>query len=494
MIYFVNKFFTRFSTSIGKTEINRINIFKKMNVPAKIVTCDFNSMMDENIKSLGLQSTDMLNMYDYFRDTLDMPEQVLKSSDLVISKDYDIKVGADISYVTDGIRDVMKIHHVPRQYGHVHFIEYLDYVGNLVKRRDYDSRGFLVRDQFFSREAELINEVHYDKNGREKITNYFDSNNYIIRTVLHNYKNKTLYFENEIELASFFLDELNREDNCQATFIGDNPSVSYEMIMGMKTRGKNILYMPTVYNVAYKNGFEIDNRYLYAGAFKNIEKWDKVIVATEEQKLDLIQSFKGRFPIEIDVISPYLQVELDISKLNRKKNKIVYTGKIDSKNNVLALVKAFAKVLPILPNATLDIYGYGTECNNLKSEIENLKLDNCINLLGYQTDISSAYKESELLVYTGITDVAPLGIIEAMSYGIPCIVCKDNYGVRNIVRNFENGILVDSDNINKISSAIVNVLKNKKRLHKMSQLSYETACEYSLNIMTKKWKEILTMN
>ncbi|MGX4762996.1 glycosyltransferase [Holzapfeliella sp. JNUCC 72] len=497
MIYFVNQYLLELNTSIEHTEVKRINLFKQMKIPAKIVTRDFNTMMAENIKSLGLDNDQVLNMYDYFRDTINIPVKVTKNCDLDISKEYDINPGANISRVVKGAQLIMNIHHVPGTFGHTYFIEYFDYLGNLVKKRDYDSRGFMARDQFFAADGLLIYERHYDKNGDIKIENYFDDQAIVIRTILYDYKDETYYFENEMELASFFLDELNRQNDLKATFIGDRPTISYDMIMGMQTRGKNILYMPNPHTIDDNDGVYADMSGLYANAiYQHPNQWNSIIVATAKQKNDLTKWYGGKSPIPIEVISPSVQVESEQDTILDKntahqENKVIYTGKLDAKNNVVELVEAFDKVVTILPNATLDIYGYGTEYDAIKTKIDELKLSNSIKLSGYQADLTSAYQSAELLVYTGNVDVEPLCLIEAMSYSVPCVAYNSLYGIQDIIKDGENGFVVDKHRIDELASTIIKTLENKKRLHKMSQNAYHTAKTYAPENMIQKWQQVL---
>ncbi|MEJ6347785.1 glycosyltransferase [Holzapfeliella sp. He02] len=497
MIYFVNQYLMALNTSIEHTQIKRIKLFNHEHVPAKIVTRDFNTTLTDNLKNFGLSPQNMINMYDYFRQTQEVPTQVIKTYDLPFSKEYDVKPDANVSEVVKGSQVVMQVHHVPGTFGHVHFIDYLDYLGNLTKRRDYDSRGFKARDQLFSKEGLVIYEKHYDRFGHGKIEHYFDDKGFIIRTILYDYLGKTYYFENDTELASFFLDELNRQDNLQATFIGDRPTISYDMIMGMKTRGKNLLYMPNPHTVDENDGIYADMSGLYTNAiYKNPKQWDCIIVATDKQKNDLTKWYGGQSPIPITVISPSVQIEsqqdtiLDENTAH-KENKVIYTSKLDAKNNVNELIEAFNKVVAVLPNATLDIYGYGTEYDTIKTKIEELKLSNSIRLLGYQADLTSAYQSAELLVYTGNIDVEPLGLIEAMSYSVPCVAYNSLYGIQDIIKDGENGFIVNKHRIDELTSTIIKTLENKKRLHKMSQNAYHTAKTYAPENMIQKWQQVL---
>ncbi|WP_062325893.1 glycosyltransferase [Holzapfeliella floricola] len=355
----------------------------------------------------------------------------------------------------------------------------------------------MARDQFFAADGLLIYERHYDKNGDVKIENYFDDQAIVIRTILYDYKDETYYFENEMELASFFLDELNRQNDLKATFIGDRPTISYDMIMGMQTRGKNILYMPNPHTIDDNDGVYADMSGLYANAiYQHPNQWNSIIVATAKQKNDLTKWYGGKSPIPIEVISPSVQVESEQDTILDKntahqENKVIYTGKLDAKNNVVELVEAFDKVVTILPNATLDIYGYGTEYDAIKTKIDELKLSNSVRLLGYHSDLTSAYQSAELLVYTGNVDVEPLCLIEAMSYSVPCVAYNSLYGIQDIIKDGENGFVVDKHRIDELASTIIKTLENKKRLHKMSQNAYHTAKTYAPENMIQKWQQVL---
>lgn len=78
-----------------------------------------------------------------------------------------------------------------------------------------------------------------------------------------------------------------------------------------------------------------------------------------------------------------------------------------------------------------------------------------------KNDILKYYAEKQVDVFINASDSegVPVSIMEAMSYGIPCI-CRDVGGNAEIVNNGVNGYVVGSDNIMDLASAVETVINS----------------------------------
>lgn len=72
MNYFVNENIFSMNSGTEFSAAQRVMLFKKNKVPAQIVTRNYNPLMIDDVHRIGLEQKDVLNMYDYFQEILDV--------------------------------------------------------------------------------------------------------------------------------------------------------------------------------------------------------------------------------------------------------------------------------------------------------------------------------------------------------------------------------------------------------------------------------------
>ena len=85
-----------------------------------------------------------------------------------------------------------------------------------------------------------------------------------------------------------------------------------------------------------------------------------------------------------------------------------------------------------------------------------------------------------------------LVVIEAMSYGIPCIAFDSAKGVLDVIKHNENGFIINGRNIKKYASSVLEYVdmsvKNRKRLSKNARLTSE---KYKHENISEEWIEFI---
>jgi len=124
------------------------------------------------------------------------------------------------------------------------------------------------------------------------------------------------------------------------------------------------------------------------------------------------------------------------------------------------LIKAFAILSKQIPNIVLTIIGDGPEKDKLKLLTHKLGVNNRINFIGYQkkTAIADILRNNDALVLSSDVETFGVVIVEAMSVGLPVIATKCG-GPESIVLS-ETGILVESNDKNKLSGAMKYMVEN----------------------------------
>jgi glycosyltransferase involved in cell wall biosynthesis len=127
------------------------------------------------------------------------------------------------------------------------------------------------------------------------------------------------------------------------------------------------------------------------------------------------------------------------------------------------LLDAWTIVIKNIKGAVLNVVGDG-DIERYKQLIKAMKLENNVVLWGKQSDIGSFYLSNEIFVLSSIREGMSNSLIEAMSYGLPCISTKVS-GSTDLIEHMNSGLLVQPKSAIALAQAILFLLLNK-HLHK----------------------------
>ena len=114
---------------------------------------------------------------------------------------------------------------------------------------------------------------------------------------------------------------------------------------------------------------------------------------------------------------------------------------------------------------TFVLAGTSNEIDLIKQKIEENNLNNKVEILGWVSDKEKLFKDCFASILPSYNECIPMGILESMSYGVPCIATNVG-GIPEIITNQEDGVLINPGNINEIANSIL-MLKNNSNLKKI---------------------------
>ena len=193
--------------------------------------------------------------------------------------------------------------------------------------------------------------------------------------------------------------------------------------------------------------------------------------------------------------------EKKVSKPTGQTTQITYIGRLDAYHKGLdLLITAAANLHDYLKEQKVTISIFGPDFNgryeHLKQLITEANVDDIVSL---NHEISGNNKEKVLLdtdvfIQTSRFEGMPLGILEALSYGIPCVVTEGTT-LAGIISTAEAGWDA-GENAESIQNTLIKCLEEKKRWHEMGQNARNLAeSKYTWDIIMKKtldqYKKIL---
>lgn len=132
--------------------------------------------------------------------------------------------------------------------------------------------------------------------------------------------------------------------------------------------------------------------------------------------------------------------------LNTKN--IISVGRLSPEKGYLDLIDVFKLFSDKHPQWKLNIVGDGEEYNLIREKIKSFNLDNKIIMHGFleQKQLHEVFKESSIYVMASETESFGLVLIEAMSFGIPCVSFSSAQGAKEIIEDNVNGYLISNRN------------------------------------------------
>ncbi len=162
------------------------------------------------------------------------------------------------------------------------------------------------------------------------------------------------------------------------------------------------------------------------------------------------------------------------------QNTVLFCSRLEVANHVDWLISAHAQLLKNNPDYRLVIIGQGSEEKSLKKQVLDLGVGNSVVFLGPiydQNQLAPWFLSAGVFCYPRNIG---LSILHAFGYGLP-VVTSDKISSHNpeieALRDGENGLLFQDENIEDLARKIKQVLKKKSIRRKLENEARRTALE-----------------
>jgi accessory Sec system glycosylation protein GtfA len=243
----------------------------------------------------------------------------------------------------------------------------------------------------------------------------------------------------------------------------------------------------------------------YFSFFRHADELDAILVSTQEQKNDVINTTeKYGFPkVNVEVL-PIFGISERSEVSERKPYSLISVSRLDPRKHIDLLIRASIKAHEHIPELTLDVYGTGSKeyIAMLKKLIEDTQSSSYITLKGY-CDVSNAYDNYEAYLTTSTWETFGITLLEAVNAGDAMVGFRARYGNTLFIKPDENGYLVDTDFsrledekyqndlISDFADKIRMVFADPDRLKRFHKASYALAKGFSIESIKKMWVDYI---
>lgn len=176
----------------------------------------------------------------------------------------------------------------------------------------------------------------------------------------------------------------------------------------------------------------------------------------------------------------------DLSFLNVKnssqgnnKKIVIFVGRLEEEKAPEVLINAWHIVSKKHPDAILTMLGDGKKRYELESLIAELKLSGTVEIKGFVNNVKEYLSNATIFVLPSRTEGISIAMLEAMASGVSVIVTPVG-DIPDIIKNGENGIFVNSDDINSLAEAISELLNCPEKRHRLAEKAMDTVQAFSM--------------
>lgn len=233
---------------------------------------------------------------------------------------------------------------------------------------------------------------------------------------------------------------------------------------------------PNAYNIFYKK----IKRWLYPKAKKYI------VPTTTDTEYYRSINLPAIYLPHFRSIMPY-----EKAKLN--DNIALTIGRYTDVKQQIALLRVWNIIVNKrnIRNWKLNIVGEGELFQEFQYYINTNKLNDYVQLLPPRKDVDFYYKQASLFLLTSKSEGFGMVLLEAISFGLPCISYDCPSGPRDIITNNKNGYLIKINDELALEQAILIIVNNPEVKIKMGSESFSMSQNWNDSKLLKQWFSIL---
>ena len=253
--------------------------------------------------------------------------------------------------------------------------------------------------------------------------------------------------------------------------------VGAKTILESHTQGETV-------TIAYKYSY---NRLLY----RLFSLWDKYIMFNLKQcncvvtltKHDM--AYWQHYTQRIEVIPNMLTIT-PIRVIDYNAKRVISAGRYMYEKGFDRLLEAWHLLSKEYNDWHLYIFG-NEDRTPYQLIVDQYDMNDRVHLMPATNDIAEEFSKSSIYVMSSRYEGFGLVLAEAMSCGLPCVSFDCPYGPREIIRNGEDGFLVNNGNVQALALALEQLMDDSELRQAMGLHASQNIIRYSQDTIMKQW-------
>lgn len=177
--------------------------------------------------------------------------------------------------------------------------------------------------------------------------------------------------------------------------------------------------------------------------------------------------------------------------VNPSKKWVTAMGRLIPVKGFDLLLTAFRKIADQHPDWQLLILGEGELRTELENQRDRLDLSECVVFTGQISDPFSLLQRSKLFVLSSRSEGFPMALGEALSCGLPAIATDCSKGIRELMRDGIDGIVVPNQDETALATAMSKLMSDDTKRNQFASRASEVVERVSLEKVLDQWEKLI---
>jgi len=216
-------------------------------------------------------------------------------------------------------------------------------------------------------------------------------------------------------------------------------------------------------------------------------------IAKHIRKLWFVPSHKVKViynPVNINKIKRFPEWDNSFSNFKAELPYIGTVSRLSPEKGIHFLVEGFKGLLEKI-DARLIIVGDGIERDRLEKMVRDLDIKEKVVFTGWEDDPFEYLQKMDIFVLPSLWEGFSNVILEAMVNGVPVIATDSSGGVREVIKNGVNGLLIEPKSPLAISESAYYLLSNADERGRLIREAYGTIGQFDLSVIKKQYENLI---
>lgn len=214
----------------------------------------------------------------------------------------------------------------------------------------------------------------------------------------------------------------------------------------------------------------------------NLKKLDHFVVLSQEDKRQWKELDR------VSVINNPVSFFPPVSSTCTNR-EVIAVGRYTYEKRFNLLIDAWKIVHDKHPDWNLRIFGDGDR-ERLMNQITSLHLEKSCLLEHTTPNIADKYIESSIFALSSLFEGFGIVICEAMACGVPPVSFNCPHGPKEIIKDGEDGFLVENGNVKKLAQKICYLIENEDIRKEMGHRARISAERFKIGSIMSQWNEL----
>lgn len=169
------------------------------------------------------------------------------------------------------------------------------------------------------------------------------------------------------------------------------------------------------------------------------------------------------------------------------ENKVIAVGKQGFQKGFDRLLQSWKIVHEKHPDWKLEIYGTIDPAQKLDALPDALGIAESVSFFNPVKDIEKKYLSSSIFAFSSRFEGFGMVLIEAMACGVPCVSFDCPCGPSDIIKEGEDGFLVENGNTSLFAKQLVTLIEDENRRKTMGRNAKQNVKRYLPETIVPQW-------